>query len=190
MGYSDSQVTVERRKGWLSTLMDGEPTSWSCKIGEEQDIAYQVRECFHVAKKNPGIFPGLERAASTFVVEVAPGLVTAREKIMSAPTVVPVGSPEGKIEAVSNPTKHLAGEVSKIGRKSVPQIVSDWIGMGSRGILHCPQAGLSREELLKLHSWAQNERVLVFWNDPMVTVREYDDALAPHAFTPEDLNAA
>lgn len=190
MGYSRSIETVRGREGWLGSLMEGLPTAWACNLGTEHDVAYQVRECFYIAKLYPGTFPGLETAAKHFVVETTPGRVAARERIAKVPVTMQLNGTEAidKINAVSDPTKHIAGEISRVGPKSVMRIAQDWISMGSRGILHCPQAGLSSEELLKLARWARAENVLVFWNDPMVTVRSYDEALAPHAFSEEDLN--
>lgn len=191
MGYSRSVKTVENRKGWLGELLDGRPQSWETKIGEEQMIAYQIRECFYVAECNPGVYPGLDSARRAFVVEVSPGIVTARERIVRTPTTLRLGSAEATVSAVAEPTKHLAGEVSKIGPKTVNSIVQDWITMGSKGILHCPQAGLGAEELRKLSRWADGANVLVFWADPMITIREYDPELAPLSFDPaEDLSNA
>lgn len=80
MGYSDSLETVENRKELLGAMMEGEPMIWDCQPGSEKIIAYQVRECQHIARNNPDMFPGLYKAASFEIAILEKGVVAARPK--------------------------------------------------------------------------------------------------------------
>lgn len=185
MGYSESIRTVERRAELLGPLMEGKPTEWECNPGTERMVAYQVRECLRIAKKNPSQFPGLAEAASRMIVEIqGPGVVVARERRTS--TAMASVSVRERVEAPVDPKKHLADEVSLVGSQSALTIINSWIASGGESIMHFPQANVSIEDLKKLDQWARAENVLLFWKDPMVTLRPFDAELAPHAFDAEE----
>lgn len=73
MAYSNSPVTLFRRRRFVEPLFRGERTRWVTPFPEGVDAAtwaYKVRECFHVALKNPRNFPELSKYAKLYRVEV------------------------------------------------------------------------------------------------------------------------
>jgi hypothetical protein len=186
MGYSDSLATVENRRDLLGNLMEGEPEVWSCEPGTEKTIAYQIRECLYIGEKNPKIYPKLAQAQREFnIIVQGPGSVAARPKKVTSATPVGVSTPTmttRKEKAAEVEGKELAYG----GAQTANSIVQHWISSTGAQILHFPEAELAIEDLKKLHKWAQEQKVLLFFKDPMMTLRPYDPELAAFSFDPDE----
>lgn len=175
MGYSENPITVENRKAWLGPLMDGKPARWTCQPGAEKKLAYDIRECFNVARLFPQTFPGLYQAAQTMEISIpARGVVQAQPKIMPG---------------VENIHVELY-DPSKAGPSAEPvgltQIVDAWIKRTGQDIMRFGQTSLDKEDLFSLYKWTQERGILMFWSAPSVTLREYDAELAAFSFDPEE----
>lgn len=186
MGYSDSLATVESRRGLLGRLFDGEVEVWSCEPGTEKVIAYQIRECLYIGENNPKMYPGLATARKEFnIVVQGPGSVAARPKRVMSATPVGVTTPtlsprkEQKVEVEEK-------ELAYGGMQTAAAIVQHWIDSTGKQILHFPEAELQIEDLKKLHKWAVEQKVLLFFKDPMITLRPYDEELVAYSFDPEE----
>lgn len=196
MGYSTNPETIENRRDLLGPLMEGQATEWQVNTGTEGRVAYQIRECLHLAKQHPNKYPTLAKMADHIEIRVHPGLVVA---LPSAPrqaadarvrpytgdrSTAPQGSPtaaSGSRTQVQAPT----GEVP--GPQSVDSIIGAWMHQAPhRNPIVFPQAGLDADDMRRLFKWAQTERVLLFYDHPSVTVRPYDEDLFDFAFNPDE----
>jgi hypothetical protein len=184
VGYSQSLETVESRKELLRDLMKGEPEVWECQPGQERTVAYQVRECLHIGENNPKIYPGLAKAAKEFSIVIqGKGSVAARPKRVISARAVTVDTPTLTPQKAS---KESEKELAYGGPQTDRTIVMKWIESTGKQVLHFPEANLRIEELKVLHKWASDLNILMFFKDPMVTLRPFDPELAPYSFNPDE----
>lgn len=79
MGYSHSIHTVRRRNYLLTGILRREQeVTFSCSSAEEAlKLAYQLRECFYIARRKPHEFPILAERAKEYSVRVTGNRVVA-----------------------------------------------------------------------------------------------------------------
>lgn len=187
MGYSKSPKTVFGRLELLGPLMQGESVSWTCERGQEDTIAYQVRECLYISRLHPDVFPGLKRASDTLVVQVeGEGKVVTRLKKANPKTTISVEKSDNEIREDSDgaPAKELAIK----GPQTPATVVQAWIDNKGKAKLHFPEAELGAEDLTKIYQWASVNEVLMFWIHPKLSLCVATEELSPYAFNPsEDL---
>lgn len=175
MGYSESIKTIENRRHLLGPLLEGQTAVWDCPLGSEREIAYQIRECFHVARKNPHLIPELQRAANEMeVFIVRSGRVATRWK-----------SADNSKMVIVTPTDLATDEPREQGEQTINSIIQRWIDARQEK-LYFSEASLNTEDLQKLHKWAIENGVLIFWAHPSITLQKHTDELAPFAFDPEE----
>ncbi len=173
MGYSESLSTIERRQELLGPLLNNEPAQWSCPRGDERTIAYHIRECLDIARKNPQAYPDLYLAARRMkVVILEPGSLQAKPRRDDSLVTVKVGNLKKQTDA-------------KEEYRTVNQIVEHWLKQ-RESTLRFPETTLTTGDLRKLHAWATEQGLLLFWSHPAVTIKKYDEELAAFAFNPEE----
>ena len=173
MGYSTSLGTIEDRRQFLGPLMRNEPASWSCPRGEEGTYAYQVRECLDIARKNPQAYPDLTMAARRMKVQIlGPGAFQAVIRRDDSLVTVQVGQPD----IPSSPEEKYS---------NVNQVVDKWT-KHEGDTLRFPETSLSNADLRKLHAWAVEQELLIFYAAPAITIKKYDSELAEFAFNPKE----
>lgn len=185
MGYSTNKQTLISMLPELELLKQGKQCIWT--VENSKHFAYKVREALYIARLYQKEFPELAIAADMFRIEVlsdsqvqarlAKGTTAARVKAVGG--VVNTGMEE------AGPSKRMAGP------QTATTIIQTWLdSQPSNDKFFFPEAKLSREELLKLHSWAVKQGWLFFvdsWTGGLTLQRKTHE-LEAFAWGPEDLH--
>lgn len=185
MGYSTSTVTIENRAHLLGSLQEGKPCRWRTEPGNENHLAYQIREALHVAKLHPEEYPGLARASKEFSIEIAGrGMVRARKLSEEPDTLVVDATKPEEIEEVAKDEP-----LTEHGPQTALSIIQIWLDVQPfNGKLVFPEAQLDPDSLTKLYRWTQKKELLLFASESGTTLMPDDGEIDPDlAWNPSDL---
>jgi hypothetical protein len=192
MAYSESEKTLEKIRPQLARLEAGNACIWTGLkgiSGGSRRFAYKLREGLFIAKLYKDKYPDLAKAADNFKIErvdadkvqavVATKGTTETPVLVDAPAAAPVVN-QGLAVAEKKP-------VNRAGPQSAATIIQVWHDVQpSNTPLTFPQANLSREEKLKLHTWATGRHLMLFIADARVTMQPYTTNLAGLEWSPAD----
>ena len=152
MAYSESRKTLAKVRPYLADLEKGVGTKWTLQEhGSARHFAYKIREGLYIGSLYPEEFPELALAHATFRIEIVGRQIVQavfknRTLDGSVAGTVTVHGLEG---AERGPTT-LAGE------QTAASMIGAWHNaQPSNTPMTFPQANLNREELEKLHRWAE-----------------------------------
>lgn len=161
MGYAKSPATLRRIEALLKDLAEGRPCVWETQdtndTGWAGRWAYKVREGLSIAARHPDLFPGLAANADRFTVEeLSPFKVQAR---FSANTVESAVIAAGTAPSVTHGVEDAGAKPrTYAGPQTAMSIIDTWLKsqqpFGHNDPLNFSQAGLTPQDMAKLHAWA------------------------------------
>ena len=188
MGYSRSVQTLINMLPHLELLHQDRPCKWTTEPGGAHKFAYKLREALYIARLYAGQFPELARAADRYRIEIlSDRQVQARPAAgTTAATVetLPVATVTTGMEVAGGPRQMS-------GPQSAASIMQTWLdAQPTNDKFYFAEARLSNDELLKLHRWAKEQKLLFFVDDQSggLNLQKEDRDLADFAWSPEDLN--
>jgi len=186
MGYSTNISTLEAQLENLAMLREGKGCIWS--TSDPFRFAYKIREALWIARNVRGAkekYPELEIAARNFTIEVVgDNQVQARTYGgIPAAVITPLSG-----EGVGGSSHDIAGPTRRTkGIQTAASIIQTWLDtQPSNDRYHFPQATLTPNELLKLHSWATQNHLIFFESDGAITLQRKTLDLIEYAWSPED----
>jgi hypothetical protein len=198
MGYSRNIETLKQRiaLGWFDRLLKSGPTKWETQEGQAHTLAYQIRECFYIARLYPkGVghsgdtqvnFKDLAEASKLYTIEiVSNSVVQARRKQgTTETTVLSVGAPMVNTGMENAKATNLSGQHT--ADSVIAHIKSQ---QPSNEKFFFPQALLNNDDMMKLYGWAQTATPpwLLFEADGQLTVMRWTRDHAAYAWSPEDI---
>lgn len=185
MGYSTNKQTLIAMLPELELLKQGKSCIWT--VDDSRKYAYKIREALYIARLYKKEFPELAIAADMFRIEVLSDTqVQAR---------IAKGTTAAKVQAVGGVVNTGMEEAGPSKRMSGPQtastIIQTWLDtQPSNDKYFFPEARLSRDELLKLHSWASAQGWIFFVDSITggLTLQRTSRDLEAFSWAPEDLN--
>lgn len=186
MGYSESRKTLERIRPFLSELEKGLGTRWDLVDGvSATDFAYKMREGLYIATLYKEEYPELALAHATFRIErvdrrTVQAVFKNKTLNMRDATVVTV---HGLDNAEKGPT-------TLMGQMDATRVIGAWHNMQpSNTPMHFPQAAMTKEELIKLYTWAEKRTpkwLLLVANDGSLTLQMWSRDMDGLGWDPSD----
>ncbi len=176
MGYSNNEQTLRSRLDLIEPLLEGKEVTWQVVPGHENQLAYKIRECLRIARKNPEKFPEFARISRSYRINVPrPGTVTAT-LLEPIPEVKVITSPA--LETLTAQTANSAA--------AIIQYILDIEKRGAAPRkINYSGVTLPPAELRKLYNWGKASGWLMFVSKLGIVIQQHDESLVEFAFDPE-----
>lgn len=184
MGYSKNRDVLEQIKEDLLKLKEGQACVFSTGTGQGDRLAYKIREAIYVARMFPEEYAEIANRSSSFKVS----LLNDHEVRVTRLTKMTIESrPAATVEMGDNVSPPAVEQVA--GMQTAESIMQRW-SLSAGEMIYFPEANLSREHLMDLWDWCQENSLMFFVSDngglTMQTVRS---DLVEFSWHPDDLNS-
>lgn len=195
MPYSDSPTTLERIRPLLIKLELGQGDVFNAQPNvTAKKLAYKIREAFHIALLFPDRYPELAKAARTFKIQIVkPGKGGQVQAVLTDRQVgLPGYSDSNSSVAVQGLEPAGPSPLKVMGKQNATSIIEHVLKVQtiqpSNAQMSWPEAGLARDEKVKLYTWAKKQTppwILLIADDSVTLARKSRDITEDLDWDPE-----
>lgn len=193
MGYSVSPKTLDKAMHFVEPLKAGHELlayRWHFPDGA-RELAYKIREALSIAKRFPGEYPELARAADQFRIEVLDNdnVQAVQKRNWTTQVMAMQASGNGSISGatVTQGMEYAGRPHELVGPLTAVQVIGFWQeGQPSNGPFTFPGSQLDQHEMEKLYEWATEQGWWVFYGMERITLQRPTRDLEGQNWVPSD----
>ena len=179
MAYSRSPAVLVSRLDLLTELKNLRECEWACAPGSERSLAHRIREALWIASNIAKTeYPELAQAHEEFrIKETGVGRVIAvrhenpKPRALGGKTVIPIDT---EAQTLTDIISVVGAAVDADFKVTFPIVFK--------------YTKLPDSDLLQLHQWiSKRTNFLMFYAEPVLTIKEFSEELKSLAFHPDDL---